>query len=84
MLLTETKIVDEITVTQNGIVLYREVLSIVKNDIVIAQSLRRTSLVPGQNLDGYPEQVVAIAQAAWTPEVIAAYQSGKTTNEVQP
>lgn len=82
MSLSEVKIVDEITIGENGIVLYREAIRIIKDGDVIAQSLHRNSLLPGQKLNGHPEQVVAIAHAAWTPEVIAAYQSRKTTNEV--
>jgi hypothetical protein len=41
----------------------------------IAKKYHRTSLTPGQNLTGQPAQVVAICNAAWTPEVIAAYEA---------
>ena len=40
----------------------------------IAQTYHRNSLTPGQDLTGHPANVVAIAQAAWAPGVIAAYQ----------
>jgi DNA-binding transcriptional LysR family regulator len=75
MSFTETKVIDSITVTENGTVLYREATRILKDGEQIAQTFHRTSLVPGQDLAGQPAQVVAIAQAAWTPEVIAAYQA---------
>lgn len=71
---TETKVIDQITVCENGIVLYREATRILKDGEQIAQTFHRTSLTPGQDLTGQPTQVVAIAQAAWTTEVIAAYQ----------
>lgn len=74
MELTETKVIDQIAVTENGHVLYREAARIMRGDEVVAQTFHRTSLVPGQDLAGVPENVVAIARAAWTPEVIAAYQ----------
>ena len=74
MALTETKIVDQITVTENGIVLYREATRILKDGDQIAQTYHRTSLTPGQNLTGQPDNVKAIAQVAWTEAVIAAYQ----------
>jgi hypothetical protein len=75
MALTETKVVDQITVTENGIVMYREATRIMRGDEQIAQTYHRTSLTPGQDLTGQPANVVAIAQAAWTPEVIAAYEA---------
>ena len=74
MALTETKTVDQITVTENGIVLYREATRILKDGEQIAQTYHRTSLTPGQDLTGQPDNVKAIAQVAWTEAVIAAYQ----------
>ena len=75
MAFTETKTVDQITVSENGIVLYREATRILKDGDQIAQTYHRTSLIPGQNLTGQPANVVAICNAAWTAEVIAAYQA---------
>jgi hypothetical protein len=77
MNLTETKVVDQIAVTENGTVLYREATRIMRGDEQIAQTYHRTSLTPGQDLTGQPANVVAIAQAAWTPEVIAAYEAAQ-------
>ena len=74
MALTETKVIDQITVTENGIVLYRESTKILKDGQQIAQTYHRTSLTPGQDLTGQPDNVKAIAQVAWTEAVIAAYQ----------
>ena len=74
MALTETKVIDQITVTENGIVLYREATRILKDGEQIAQTYHRTSLTPGQDLTGQPDNVKAIAQVAWTEAVIAAYQ----------
>lgn len=75
MALTKETVVDQITVTENGIVLYREATTIKEDGEEISKKYHRTSLTPGQDLAGQPAQVVAIAQAAWTPEVIAAYQA---------
>jgi len=74
MALTETKVIDQITVTENGIVLYREATRILKDGDEIAKTYHRTSLTPGQDLTGQPDNVKAIAQVAWTEAVIAAYQ----------
>jgi DNA-binding transcriptional LysR family regulator len=75
MALTETKTVDQITVNENGTVLYREATRILKDGEQIAQTYHRTSLTPGQDLAGHPSNVVAIATTAWTAEVIAAYEA---------
>ena len=72
--LTETKVIDQITVTENGIVLYREATRILKDGDEIAKTYHRTSLTPGQDLTGQPDNVKAIAQVTWTEAVIAAYQ----------
>ena len=77
MSLTKTKTVDQITVSENGTVLYREATSVVEDGNTIAKTYHRTSLTPGQDLTGQPANVQAIAQAAWTPEVIAAYQQAQ-------
>lgn len=75
MALTETKVIDQITVVADGTVLYREATRILKDGEQIAQTYHRTSLTPGQDLTGQPANVVAICNAAWTDEVVAAYQA---------
>ena len=77
MALTKTTVVDQITVTGNGIVLYREATRIMEDGNQISQTYHRTSLTPTQDLTGQPANVVAICNAAWTPEVIAAYQAAQ-------
>jgi DNA-binding transcriptional LysR family regulator len=72
---TETKVIDQITVTENGIVLYREATRILKDGEQIAQTFHRSSLTPGQDLTGVPSNVVAICNTAWTDAVISAYQA---------
>ena len=82
MALTETKVIDQITVTENGIVLYREATRILKDGDEIAKTYHRSSLTPGQDLTGQPAQVVAICNAAWTDAVIAAYQAQMAAQQV--
>jgi hypothetical protein len=75
MSLTKTTTVDQITVTENGIVLYREATRIMEDGNQISQTYHRTSLTPGQDLTGQPDKVVAICNTVWTAEVVAAYQA---------
>ncbi len=75
MAITKEKVIDQITVTENGIVLYREATRIMEDGEQLSQTYHRTSLTPGQDLTGIPANVVAICNVAWTEEVIAAYQA---------
>jgi DNA-binding transcriptional LysR family regulator len=75
MSLTKTTTVDQITVTENGIILYREATRIMEDGNQISQTFHRSSLTPAQDLTGVPANVVAICNVAWTAEVVAAYQA---------
>jgi hypothetical protein len=77
---TETKVIDSITVTENGTVLYREATRILKDGDQIAQTYHRTNLTPAQDLTGQPANVVAICNAAWTDAVVAAYEAQVAEN----
>jgi len=74
---TETKVIDQITVTENGIVLYREATRILKDGEEVSKTYHRSSLTPGQDLTGIPSNVVAICNTTWTDAVIAAYQASQ-------
>ena len=82
MALTKEVVIDQITVTENGIVLYREATRIMEDGKQLSQTYHRSSLTPGQDLTGQPEQVVAICNVAWTPEVIAAYEAQQAANQL--
>jgi len=75
MSLTKTTNVDQITVTEDGTVLYREAIRIMEDGNELSKTYHRSSLTPAQDLTGIPANVVAICNVAWTPEVIAAYQA---------
>jgi DNA-binding transcriptional LysR family regulator len=77
MSLTKETVVDQITVTENGIVLYREATRIMEDGNQISQTYHRSSLTPAQDLTGVPANVVAICNTVWTPAVVAAYQASQ-------
>ena len=78
MSITKTTAVDQITVTENGIVLYREATRIMEDGKQLSQTYHRSSLTPGQDLTGVPANVVAHCNTAWTAEVVSAYQAAQT------
>lgn len=75
MSLTKTTVIDQITVTEHGIVLYREATRIMEDGAVLSQTFHRYSLTPGQDITGQPANVAAICNVVWTQEVIDAYNA---------
>jgi len=80
MSLTKETVIDQITVTENGIVLYREATRIMEDGIQLSQTFHRSSLTPAQDLTGIPANVVAICNTVWTEAVIEAYQQAQLQN----
>ena len=77
MSLTKTTAVDQITVTENGIILYRNATRIMEDGVQLSQTYHRSSLTPGQDLTGVPANVVAHCNTAWTADVVAAYEAAQ-------
>lgn len=75
MSLSELKTIDQTTVTENGVVLYREATRVLRDGVEIAKTYHRSSLTPGQDLTGVPQNVADICNVVWTPEVIDAYNA---------
>lgn len=61
-------------VIENGFIQVKRVDKVLKDDVVISNTIHRHVLYPGADLINENEVVVAVANAVWTPEVIAAYQ----------
>ena len=78
MSLTKQMVIDQITVTENGVILYREATRIMEDGKELSKTYHRSSLTPGQDLTGVPANVVAHCNTAWTAEVVAAYQASQT------
>jgi hypothetical protein len=81
MLNKETAI-DQITIQENGIILYREATRIIEDGKELTKTYHRSSLTPGQDLTGVPDKVKSICDTAWTSDVIAAYQAQQEANRI--
>lgn len=75
MPLTERTVFSLCEVLPSTVLQVRMANQIVDGETVKAQTYNRYCLAPGSDLTGQPEQVVAIANAIWTPEAVAAYQA---------
>ena len=81
MSLTKSTVVDQITITEDGSVFYREATRIMEDGNELSKTYHRSSLTPAQDLTGVPANVVAICNTAWTAEVIAAYQAAEAARQ---
>ena len=77
MSLTKSTNVDQITVTENGVILYREATRIMEDGNELSKTFHRSSIQPGQDLTGVPTSVAAICNVAWTEAVVSAYQAAQ-------
>jgi predicted ThiF/HesA family dinucleotide-utilizing enzyme len=75
MSIEKVKVIDQITVTENGIILYREATKIIEDGVELTKTYHRTSLTPGQDITNQPQKVKDICNTVWTSDVIAAYQA---------
>jgi len=75
MALTETTKVDQIELTETNTIQIRTATIIERDGIEISRTFHRHVVVPGDDVSTEDPKVQAIANAIWTPEVIAAYQA---------
>ena len=81
MALEKQVTIDKIEVVENGTLQVRQVTRILEDGKELSSSYHRWSFAPGSDVSGQPANVQAIAAAAWTPEVIAAYEAQVAANQ---
>ena len=82
MALTKEVVVDQITVTENGTVLVREVTRIMEDGKELSKQYHRSSFVPASDVSAQPPNVQDICNVVWTQEIISAYQAQQLTNQI--
>ena len=80
MALTKEVAIDKIEVVENGTLQVRQITRIMEDGKELSSSYHRWSYAPNSDISEQPANVQAIAQAAWTPEVVAAYQAQVAKN----
>ena len=81
MSLEKQQVIDKIEVVENGIIQVRQVTRILEDGNVLSSSYHRWSFAPGSDVSDQPANVQAIAAAAWTPAVVAAYEAAQAAAE---
>ncbi|MFH1625603.1 MAG: hypothetical protein ABID54_10700 [Pseudomonadota bacterium] len=74
-MLEKLVVIDQIEVTELGHVQVRQATKIIEDGKEISKTYHRHVLSPGDSLEGQDEKVQAVANAVWTPEVVAAYKA---------
>jgi hypothetical protein len=65
MSLTKTVTIDQITITENGTVLVREVTKIMEDGNELSKQYHRTSFEKNADVSAQPQNVQDICVAAW-------------------
>ena len=77
MALTENTSIDKIEVVGDWNIQVRQATVITKNGEQVARSFHRWVLTPDSDISGQEQKVQDIANAAWTDEIKAAYETFK-------
>jgi hypothetical protein len=75
MAFTETTSIDQIEIVGGWNIQVRQATIIEKDGVQVARSFHRWVLTPDSDISDQEQKVKDICNAAWTPEVIAAYQA---------
>ena len=62
---------------ENGFIQVRQATVIERDGAFVSRTFHRWSLTPDQDISGQEQKVQDICNAAWTPEVKAAYEAFK-------
>jgi hypothetical protein len=82
MALTKEVVIDQITITENGTVLVREVTRIMEDGAEISKQYHRNSFSPASDVSEQPQNVQDICAVAWTPEIVSAYQAQQEDKKI--
>ena len=82
MALTESTSIDQIEVVRDFFVQVRQATIIERDGEFVARTFHRWVLTPDMDISNQEQKVQDIANAAWTPEVIAAYQAQLEANRL--
>ena len=77
MALTENISIDQIEIVADWNIQVRQATVIEKDGVQVARSFHRWVLTPDMDISGQEQKVQDICNAAWTPEVKAAYETFK-------
>ena len=75
MALSKTIVVDRIEVLERGQIQIRTATVVNEDGTELSRAFHRHVLEPGDDTSGEADRVAAVAAAAWTPEVVTAWDA---------
>jgi hypothetical protein len=82
MALTESTNIDQIEIVQQWNIQVRQATVIERDGEFVSRTFHRWVLTPDMDISGQEQKVQDICNAAWTAEVIAAYQAQVAAQQV--
>jgi hypothetical protein len=76
-MLTESKNIDQIEVTNDWNIQVRQATIIERDGEFVSRTFHRWVLTPDSDISGQEQKVQDICNVAWTPEVKSAYETFK-------
>lgn len=73
--LSKVVVIDKIEVLEDSTLQIRQATRVMEDTTELSSSFQRWVLHPGADTTGQDPKVVAIANALWTSDVVAAYQA---------
>ena len=83
MALSEHSVVDKIEVLEMGQIQVRTATVISRDGVEISREFMRHVFEPGDDTSGEPDRVVAVAAAAWTPDVLEVWDAIRAERQAQ-
>lgn len=83
MALTERTEIDKIEVVQGWNIQVRQATIIERDGEFVSRTFHRWILTPDMDISGQEQKVQDIANAAWTPEVRAAFDAFKAAQDAR-
>ena len=83
MALTKTIVVDRIEVLEDAQIQVRTATVISEDGTELSRSFHRGVLAPGDDTSGLDQRVVDVANAAWTTEVVDAWDAFVAAREAE-
>lgn len=75
MALSKTVLVDKIEILEMGQIQVRTATCISEDGVELSRSFHRHVLEPGADTSGQEARVIAVANATWTDEVVADWET---------
>jgi len=83
MTLSKSTIVDRIEVLEDGQIQVRTATVVAEDGTELSRSFHRHVLEPGDDTTGQDDRVAAVAAAAWTADVVSAWDAFVAAREAE-